>query len=307
MMPVSSMMREISLEEGKSIWDSFVPEKEIWTDDWDIRVALCKAFGWKPLILYDGKNFFPLQFEPENGTYSILGGEAAEKNYLTFDPEFMKTTNEIPENIYFDFLMERFEGCIEALCPQFFVDLAKINNIDDYMKRFSPKHRKNFRRAISQFGEYEFRRYGALEDMAALNKEMFGKESDFVTENRASYEVLDKDPRTEYWSIIKDGEIAHITQYFFCGKTMSVCVWGVNKKYGETLKVAFAESIKLAKSRGCTKIDYAPTYSGWKFLYRLDTAPMWRYKRGRIPDSVETPGYEIPPDERRRLETEGRL
>jgi len=301
------MMREISLDEGKIIWDRFLHEKEIWTDDWGIRVALCRAFGWKPLILYDGKNFFPLQYEPENGIYTIIGGEAAEKNYLTFDPDFMKSTKEIPENVYFDFLVERFEGCIEGLCPQFFVDLRNINSIDDYLTRFSAKHRKNFRRAISQFGEYEFKKHGTLQDMAELNKRMFGEKSDFVTENRASYEILDRDPRTEYWSIMKGGKIALITQYFFFNKTMSICVWGVDEKYEDTLKVALAEGIKLAKGRGCTKIDYAPTYSGWKFFYRLDTAPLWRYKRGSIPDSVETPGYEIPPDERERLRAEGKL
>jgi hypothetical protein len=301
------MMREISLDEGKAIWDRFVPEKEIWTDDWDIRVAICKAFGWKPHILYDGKNFFPLQYEPENGIYTIIGGEAAEKNYLTFDPDFMKSTKEIPENIYFDFLTGRFEGCIEGLCPQFFIDLSGINSIDDFLKRFSGKHQKNFRRSLNQFGSYEFRKQGTLEDMAELNKQMFGEKSDFVTENRASYEILDKDPRTEYWSIMKSGKIAMITQYFFFNRTMSVCVWGADEKYGDTLKVALAEGITLAKSRGCTKIDYAPTYSSWKFFYRLDTAPLWRYKRGRVPDSVETPGYEIPADEREKLRAQGRI
>jgi|GEM_PF-6805490 len=295
------MMREISLDEGKSIWDRFVPEKEIWTDDWGIRVELCKAFGWKPLILYDGKNFFPLQYEPENGIHTIIGGEAAEKNYLTFDPDFMKSTKEIPENIYFDFLVERFDGCVEGLCPQFFIDLRNVNNIDDYLTRFSAKHRKNFRSAIRKFGEYEFKKYGTLQDLALHNARMFGEKSDFVTENRASYEILDKDPRTEYWSIMKGREIALITQYFFLNKTMSVCVWGVDERYEDTLKVALAENIKLAKSRGCTKIDYAPTYSSWKFLYRLDTAPLWRYKRGRIPESVEAAGYGIPREEMERL------
>ncbi len=300
------MMREISLEEGKLIWDKLVLKKEIWTDDWGIRAAIAKAFNWKPLILYDGKNFFPLQYEPENGIHTILGGEAAEKNYLTFDPEFMKTTKDIPENVYFDFLVEKFDGCISGLCPQFFIDLKGISSIDDYLKRFSGKHQKNFRNSMKQFGEYEFKKHGTLEDMAELNKQMFGEKSDFVTENRASYEILDKDLRTEYWSIMKGERIVLITQYFFCESTMSVCVWGVDEEYGDTLKVALAENIKLARCRGCTKIDYAPTYSGWKFFYRLDTAPLWRYKRGKIPDSVDTPEYGAPPAELERLRAEGR-
>jgi hypothetical protein len=88
---------------------------------------------------------------------------------------------------------------------------------------------------------------------------------------------------------------------------MAVCVWGVDRGYDETLRVALAEGIKLARSRGCTRIDYAPTYSSWKFLYRLDTAPLWRYKRGAIPDSVERVEYGIPPQERERLKAAGRL
>jgi len=301
------MMREISLEEAKPIWDRFVPEKEVWTDDWDIRVALCREFGYEPRILYDGKNFFPLQYDHEDDFYTILSADTAEKNYVTFDPEFMKTTKEIPENIYFDFLASRFEGCIEGLCPQFFIDLTSINTIDDYVKRFSRKHQKNFKRAYERFGDYEFLKQGTLEDMEALNIRVFGKESDFATESRACYEILDRDPRTEYWSIMKDGKAASIIQYFFYNRTMSVCVWGVDEKYGDTLKVALTEEIKLAKSRGCTRIDFAPTYSGWKFFFRLDTAPLWRYKRGSIPDSVDTPGYEIPPDVRERLKAEGRI
>ncbi len=301
------MMREISLEEAKPIWDRFVPEKEVWTDDWDIRVSLCREYGEKPLILYDGRNFFPLQFEAEHGYYAIIGGTTAEKNYITFDPQFMKTTKEIPENVYFDFLVDRFEGCIEGLCPQFFIDLTHINSIDDYIKRFSGKHQKNFRRAYAQFGSYEFLKRGTLKEMADLNMAMFGEKSDFVTENRACYELLDRDPRTEYWSIMKDGKAARITQYFFYNRTMSVCVWGVDEKYSDTLKVALAEGIKLAKSRGCTRIDYAPTYSSWKVLYRLDTAPLWRYKRGDIPDSVDITEYGIPAYERERLNAEGRL
>jgi len=301
------MMREITPEEARPIWDKFVPEKEIWTDDWDIRMALCKEFNWKPLILYDGKNFFPLQYEPENDCHSIIGGDAAEKNYLTFDPEFMKTTSEIPDNVYFDFLEKKFEGCIEGLCPRFFIDLKGIDNIEDYIKRFTSKHRNKFRRALKEFGDYEFIKQGTLDEVADLNKRTFAGESDFVTENRAAYEILDQDPRTEYWSVIKDGKAALVTQYFFIGSTMSVCIWGVREGYDDTIKVAMAEAIKLAKSRGCTKIDYATTYSGWKFLYRLDTEPLWRYKRGKIPDSVDTPGYEIPPEERIRLREEGRL
>ncbi|MFN7991048.1 MAG: hypothetical protein U0R44_02715 [Candidatus Micrarchaeia archaeon] len=301
------MMREISLEEAKAIWDRFVPEKKVWTDDWDIRVALCKEYGYKPLILYDGSNFFPLQYEPENGYYTIISGTTAEKNYVTFDPAFMKATKEIPEDIYFDFLTERFEGCIEGLCPQFFIDLRHIDSIDDYIKRFSKKHRKNFRRELEGFGGYEFRKQGTLHEMAEMNKVMFGEKSDFASENRACYDLLDRDPRTEYWSVIKDGKAALITQYFFYNRTMAVCVWGVNEKKNDTLKVALAEGIKLAKSRGCTMIDFAPMYSSWKFLYRLDTAPLWRYKRGNIPDSVETAEYGIPPEERARLKAEGRV
>lgn len=301
------MMREISLDEAKPIWDRFVPEKQVWTDDWGIRVAICKEYGYKPFILYDGRNFFPLQYEPENGFYTIISGMTAEKNYLTFDPEFMKTSKDIPENIYFDFLTERFDGCIEGLCPEFFIDLTEISGIDDYVKRFSDKHQKNFRGACRRFGNYEFLKQGTLNEMAELNKVAFGEESDFVNDEMGCYAILDRDPRTEYWSIVKDGKKALITQYFFYSRTMSVCSWGVDPGYKDTMKIALAEAITLAKSRGCTRIDYAPTYSSWKFLYRLDTAPLWRYKRGHIPDSVETPGYEIPPEEREKLRAEGRL
>jgi len=300
-------MREISLEEAKPIWDKFVPEKQVWTDDWDIRVALCKAFGYKPLILYDERNFFPLQYDHENGFHTILGGDSAEKNYLTFDPQFMKTTKEIPENIYFDFLVDRFEGCIEGICPQFFIDLTRINSIDDYIKRFSKTHQKNFKRECRRFGSYEFVKRGTLADLADLNRRKFGNDSDFAGECIACYALLDKDPRTEYWSVVKDGEMTSITQFFFYNRTMSVCIWGIDERYGNSIKIILTEAIGLAKSRNCTKIDFAPTYSDWKFFYRLDTAPLWRYKRGNIPDSVEITEYGIPPDERERLKAEGRL
>lgn len=300
-------MREISVEEAKPIWDRFVPEKQVWTDDWDIRVAICEAFGYKPLVLYDGKNLFPLQYEPEDGYYTLISGATAEKNYLTFDPEFMKTTKEIPENIYFDFLDKRFEGCVEGLCPQFFIDIRQIKNLEDYLERFSGKHRKNFRNSYAKFGSYEFVRKGTLKELAELNIKVFGEKSDFASGGSACYEILDRDPRTEYWSIVKDGKTASILQYFFIGRTMSVCLWGMEADFKDTLKVALAEGIKLAKSRGCTRIDYAPTYSGWKFLYRLDTAPLWRYKRGAIPDSVDTADYGIPQDELSKLKEEGRL
>ena len=301
------MMREISLEEAKPIWDRFVPEKQVWTDDWNIRVALCKEYGYKTLILYDGKNFFPLQYDPEDGYYTIISGATAEKNYLTFDPEFMKRTKEIPENIYFDFLVERFDGCIEGVCPQFFIDLTKIGSIDDYIMRFSKKHQKNFKREYEQFGEYEFVKHGTLKELGDMNILMFGEKSDFAADDMTCYNLLDRDPRTEYWSVKKDGKTALITQYFFYDRTMSVCVWGVDQQYKDTLKVALTEAIKLAKTRGCTRIDYAPTYSNWKFFYRLDTAPLWRYKRGSIPDSVEATDYGIPPEEMAKLKAEGRL
>lgn len=301
------MMRELSLEEAKPIWDRFVGDKQIWTDDWDIRIAICRAYGYKPLILYDGRNFFPLQYEPEKGFYEIMGGDSVEKNYITFDPEFMKTTKEIPENIYFDFLAERFDGCVEGLCPQFFLDLAQIDSIDDYIARFSKKHQKEFRRACSKYGSYEFKKQGTLKEIAALNIKTFKDKSDFASADNASYDILDKDPRTEYWSILKDGNAAAVIQLFFMERTMSACIWGIDGRYKDTLKVVLAQMIALAKSRNCVRIDFAPTYSGWKFFYRLDTAPLWRYKRGDIPDSVETAGYGIPPDERKRLKAEGRL
>jgi hypothetical protein len=302
------MIRELSLDEAKQVWDRFVPDKQIWTDDWDIRVALCKEFNYEPHILYDGKNFFPLQYDPDKGIHEIIGGDTAEQNYLTFDPEFMKTTKDIPEDVYFDFMTERFEGCVEGLCPQFFIDLSAIDGIDGFLERFSAKHAKNFRRAIKQFGDYEFVRKGTIKEMGELNIGMFGEKSDFASkEGRVCYDILDKDPRTEYWSVVKDGKIALVTQYFFYNKTMSVCVWGVDEHYQDTMKIAVAEAIKLAKCRGCNRIDYAPTYSSWKFLYRLDTAPLWRYKRGSIPDSVERPGYEIPPDDWKKLKEEGRI
>jgi len=301
------MMREISLDEAKPIWDRFVPDKQVWTDDWDIRVAICKEYCYEPHILYDGDNFFPLQYEPDNGFHTIIGGETAEKNYLTFDPRIMKETKEIPDDIYFDFLVDRFDGCVEGACPQFFIDLAGINGLEDYAGRFSGKHRKNFMRAYRRFGDYEFVRQGTLGEMADMNVEAFGAESDFVTENRACYEILDQDQRTEYWSVVKGGKAAMISQCFFYGSTMSICGWGADRKCSDTLKVALAEGIALAKSRGCTRIDYAPTYSGWKTFYRLDTAPLWRYKRGNIPASVEKAGYGVPPDELGMLRAKGRL
>jgi len=293
------MMREISLEEAKTIWDGFVPEKQVWTDDWDIRVALCKAYDYKPLILYDGKNFFPLQYEPENGFYTMIGGTTNEKNYITFDPEFMKATKEIPENIYFDFLDDRFVGCTESACPQFFIDIASIYDIDQYLERFSKKHRKNFKRAIKLFGDYQFVRQGSLKELADLSILMFKEQSDFVNEDRACYDILDRDPRTEYWSILKDDKPVMILQYFFYNRTMAVCVWGVDERYEDTLKIAIKEGIKLAKSRGCTRIDYAPTYSSWKSFYRLDSAPLWRFKRGNIPDTVEMTEYGVPESEKK--------
>ncbi|MFH0885079.1 MAG: hypothetical protein V1861_05205 [Candidatus Micrarchaeota archaeon] len=301
------MMREIQSDEAKQIWDRLVPEKEVWTDDWDIRMAICRQYGYKPLILYDGKNFFPLQLDPERGFYELLGGESVERNYVTFDPEFMKKTDKIPKNIYFDFLDERFEGCIEGLCPQFFLDLTRISSIDDYIKRFSKAHQKNFKRECRRFGSYEFLKRGTLADLAELNRRKFKKDSDFADDGIASYALLDKDPRTEYWSVVKDGETASITQFFFYNRTMSTCIWGIDERYGNSIKIILTEAITLAKSRDCTKIDFAPTYSDWKFFYRLDTSPLWRYKRGDIPDSVETTDYGIPPDERVRLKAEGRL
>ncbi len=294
------MMRELSLEEAKPIWDGFVPDKQVWTDDWDIRVALCKAYDYKPLILYDGKNFFPLQYEPENCFYTIIGGTTNERNYITFDPEFMKSTKEIPDNIYFDFLVDKFDGCIESACPQFFIDLTRVDDIDQYIERFSKKHKKNFMRAIKQFGDYRFVKQGNLKELADLSILMFKEKSDFLSEDRACYDILDRDKRTEYWSILKDDRPVMIIQYFFYNRTMSVCVWGVDERYGDTLKVAVKEGIALAKSRGCTRIDYAPTYSSWKFFYRLDTAPLWRYKRGNIPDSVEATEYGVPASETKR-------
>lgn len=301
------MMRELTLEEAKPIWDRFVPEKVVWTDDWDIRLAICKQYDYETLILYDGKNFFPLMLDADRGFYEIIGGDSVERNYLTFDPEFMKKTDEIPKDVYFDFLIGRFDGCLEGLCPQFFLDLTGIEGIDDFLARFSKKHRKNFRNDYKGFGGHEFRKEGSLEGIAAFSKVMFGEKSDFAQGDRGCYDILDKDPRTEYWSVVKDGNPALTTQYFFYGKTMSVCIWGVDERYGDTLKVALVEAIKLAKSRGCTRIDYAPTYSGWKFFYRLDTAPLWRYKRGNIPDSVDRAGYGVPEEERARLKAEGRL
>lgn len=121
---------------------------------------------------------------------------------------------------------------------------------------------------------------------------MFKEKSDFVTESRLCYEI--RDSRTEYWSIIKDGKPVMVSQLFFFNRTMAVCVWGMDRSYDDTLKVAMKETIGLAKSRGCSKIDYAPTYSSWKSLYRLDTMPLWRYKRGNIPDSVDANPYVVP-------------
>ena len=219
----------------------------------------------------------------------------------------MKETKEIPEDIYFDFLADRFEGCTASLCPQFFIDLAGIGSIDDYIKRFSPTRRKNFRADCRKFGSYEFARGGTLAELAGFNRKRFGEDSDFEGEAIACYDILDKDPRTEYWSVAKDGKNAAIIQLFFYNRTMSACIWGIDAGYDNCLKIILSEAIKLAKGRGCTRIDFAPTYSEWKIFYRLDTAPMWRYKRGNIPDSVEISGCGIPPDERRRLEDEGRL
>ncbi|MFH1784791.1 MAG: hypothetical protein ABH842_00010 [Candidatus Micrarchaeota archaeon] len=300
-------MHELTLEEAKLLWDKFVPEKQVWTDDWNIRVALCKAYGCNPLILFDGTNFFPLQFDPEDGFYTILGGDSVEKNYLTFDPEFMKVSKDIPDNIYFDFLVDKFTGCIEGVCPQFFIDLTKVDSTEDYLKRFSTKHRKNFKNSYKKFGSFEFKKEGNLEKLAELNMAMFGAESDFVNGTRACYTLLDVDSRTEYWSVLKDGKFVSVFQYFFYDKTMSVCVWGMDDTYSDGLKIAFTETIKLAKSRGCTRIDYAPTYSSWKFLYRLDIAPLWRYKKGTIPDSVDITEYGIPEAELKKLKEGGRI
>ena len=288
-------LEQISLEKAGIIWDRLVPKKTWHSDFWDFRVNTMNAYCDEDLILYDGKNFLPLQHDSKKDFYFLLGGMLVSKNYLTFDPAVLSDPA-VPKNIYLDYLPKPFSGSIPGVSPRFFIDTKSCPDFETFTTRFDGKRRRMYQRQVRNFPEYSVDYDGTFDELVALNLK-YHKESDFRNPLHVGFYkmLLEKYPNyLKLQTIRVDGKIASATFYLAMGESLACMIWGREREFDNVLKIGILEEIKLAKQLGLRYVDYQPTSSFWKYDLQLDAEPVFRFKRGSVPSFVENANEPIP-------------
>jgi len=302
----------LTIDEAREVWKKFYPTLEQSADSFDQRISFMQAMEGTALFIYDGKtNFLPLQYEPENDFYAIVGGMCAERNRMTFTMDFLLNNPEVPANVYIDFIDVPFEGCIDGMCPNFFVDTSKLTTFDDYAARFTPKQRKNWRHDLAKFADVEYivmpDRDAAYTQMKAWNTESFGTHSDFNQGYGWIYDNYVRHENTLFYGLYLGGELQSISLYTEYPNVYECNVWGRRPGINNLGKLVFKQEIEMAIRAKKKRILFMPTYSRWKVEFKLDTEPVYRFKKGTISDIVEDTGCEIPMSERLKLKERGLL
>ena len=143
--------------------------------------------------------------------------------------------------------------------------------------------------------------------MKKWNIESFGSKSDFKSSWAWVYDEFMALPNSVLYGLYVGGDLVSVTMMAESDRVFEVVMWGRKPGINNLGKLVLKHEVELCSETGKRYISYMPTYSRWKVEFKLDTAPLYRFKKGKISDVVEQTNCEIPMQERMKLRERGLL
>ncbi len=281
----------------KDLWESFVPKKVLW-DLWEIRYFfISKDSEIHFIVGYDDINevigFIPLIYDYEYGRYYYFGDNFPEQNrfYIkdkTLLPKFLEACPKDTHIYYIDSSEKKYYDFKEG-DKRYFLDLKGFEgNIENYLKTFNKKHRKNLRYDLKKLKEKNFEiiknKKKHFSNLVKLNKECFGNDSDyndkdFLESIKKIINFAEEKNMLDIISICFEGRIKAVGIGIIYNNIYYVISSGRDIKIKNLGKVLIYEQISSALKKDCDTIDFLSTESGWKDLWNLDSEQLYEFEK----------------------------
>jgi hypothetical protein len=284
-----------SLSECQTLWEKFRKDTNIWTE-WEIVLSFFHKDIYTPyfILMKDDEKeigLITLWLDLRDNKYTHFGGERMENRTFWVDEEYYQKIREtLPNETYlFDMNGEqiekimqkdpKFAELISERDKRFFLNLEKINSLEDYLARFGKKHKKNLLRDIRLLESLDYKlkwtNTNHIERFVELSKARFEEESDFHDEiNRQEMDsfttLMEKKGMLNTLLIEINNKIEAAELAVIYKDKYYVINGGYNPDYRNLGKLLIIEHIKKAIELKAKEIDFLVGDSGWKELWNLD-------------------------------------
>jgi len=282
-------------KECRGLWEQFSEKQTLW-DLWDFRSCFHNDNSEFNFILgFDGKKkegIIPLVYDKDYTTCIYFGDTFPEQNKFFLKDKsnlklFLKNCPRDTQIYYIDNEESKYYD-FKVGDIRYFMDLKKYeSSFEIYLKSFNKKHRKNLKYDLKKLKEkgyiIEHNKIKDFEKLVELNKERFGKESDYYDKNFISsifklINVADNMNMLNMMSIKIDNNVEAVSLGVFYNNEYNVLSLGSNLKINNLGKLLIAEQIKSAIRLKCNKIDFMSTEANWKILWNLDSEQMYEFE-----------------------------
>jgi len=287
---------DIVKEENKcrKLWNKFSPNKILW-DLWDFRYCFHDTdFSFHFIVGFENNEvagLIPLVYDKIDEIYCYFGSDFPEQNkfflkdkkllseFLVQCPKGTKIYYiDKNENEYYNFNFKE---------KRYFLNFKKYDkSIENYLKTFTKKHRKNLRYDLKKLEEKGYKikvnETGDFEKLAEFNKKKFGEESDYSDESfvggmKRLVETAQKMEILHMMSIQLNGKTEAVGVGVIYNKVYYVIGSGRNIEIKNLGKLLIFEQIKSALGQNCDEVDFLSTESGWKELWNFDSEQMYEF------------------------------
>ncbi|HJN57357.1 MAG: GNAT family N-acetyltransferase [Candidatus Woesearchaeota archaeon] len=281
-------------KECKSLWNIHTKKKVIW-DLWDFRSCFHnKDFKFNFILGLNDKNqvgLLPLVYHKKEDIYTYFGDTFPEQNKFLIKekkllPDFLKQCPEDTTIYYIDKSEKKFYD-FEHGEKRYFLNLSRYEkDIENYLKTFSKKHRKNLKYDIKKLIENGFKavinKKEDFDKLVSFNKKKFGKESDysdpnFVKSMKKLLEAAEKMQLLHIISLDLNGAAEAVGLGLTFNKVYYVIGSGRNPEIKNSGKLLIFEQIKHALNLNCNEIDFLSAEAGWKELWNLESEQMYEF------------------------------
>jgi hypothetical protein len=282
-------------KECRELWEQFSGKKILW-DLWDFRFCFHKKNSEFNFILgFDGKEkegIIPLVYDNDYNTYTYFGDTFPEKNKF-----FLKNKNNLrlylknfpkPTQVYYIDSEEARHCDFKLGDKRYFLNLEKYgDDFENYIGSFTKKHRKNLRYDLNKLKEKNYiiekNDIKDFDRLVELNKERFGKDSDYNDKNFVSsikqlMDIANRKNVLDMVSIKINSNTEAISLGAFFNGIYYVLGVGRNPGIKNLGKLLITEQIKNAISHNCNEVDFMSTEANWKELWNLDSEQMYEFE-----------------------------
>jgi len=290
------------IKKCRQLWELFSPNKD-WGDLWEVRQCFIGATGYQLHCLIGYKDdevmgVLPLWFNQERACYTTISDDFLENNklFIRDKSKISLFLQECPENTvlyYIDKAEKNFYDFAESLSCKYYLNLEKIDNIDQYLSTFSKKHRKNFnydiRRIMASGLKVEVNKFNnkIIDSIEKYNIERFQQESSFkesgFKQSMANLIKLAGEKKVlQLITITKEDEIVAAEFAVFYNNVYLVLMGGSDPKINNLGKLLIYKHIENAINLRAKKLDFMAGAENWKRLGNFSIEKMYYWDNFKI-------------------------